>query len=55
VHGNPQLQARLALTTDIDKWKKKFFMVFTRERTILDLSVNPCVPLDLKNLILNPV
>lgn len=40
---------------DVDKWKKKFFIVFTRERGILDLSINPSLQLDIKNMTLNPM
>lgn len=49
-----QQQAKLATSFDVDKWKKKFYLVFTRERGILDLSLNPALPVDLKNLTLDP-
>jgi hypothetical protein len=39
---------------DVDKWKKKFYLVFTRERGTLDLATNPSQPLDHKNLTLDP-
>ena len=39
---------------DVEKWKKKFFLVFTRERGTLDLSQNPSAVLDIKNITLNP-
>jgi hypothetical protein len=38
----------------LDKWKKKFYLVFTRERGVLDLSLYPNLPVDLKNITLNP-
>lgn len=38
---NQQQQAKLMTSFDVDKWKKKFYLVFTRERGILDLSLNP--------------
>ena len=41
-------------SNDLAKWKKKFFLVFMRERGIFDLTVNPSLALDLKNLTLNP-
>ena len=41
-------------SVDVDKWKKKFFLVFTRERGVLDLSLNPNMPIELKNITLNP-
>ncbi len=46
--------ARIKATHDCDKWQKKFFMVFTRERGTLDLSLNPHSQVDLKNMTLNP-
>ena len=46
--------AKVMASNDLDKWKKKFFLVFMRERGIFDLTVNPSLALDLKNLTLNP-
>jgi hypothetical protein len=51
---NPVERARLLAATDTDKWRKKFFLVFSRERGTLDLTLNPQAPLELKNLTLNP-
>lgn len=42
------------ISHDIDRWKKKFFLVFTRERGTLDLSLNPQTVIDVKNMTLNP-
>jgi hypothetical protein len=39
---------------DCEKWKKKFQMVFTRDRGTLDLSLNPQLPVEMKNMTLNP-
>jgi hypothetical protein len=41
---------------DFDKWKKKFFIVFNREK-IIDFVGNPSVSLDQKNIsfALNPI
>ena len=50
----PQEEARVRATHDCDKWKKKFYLVFTRERGTLDLSLNPQAPVDIKNMTLNP-
>lgn len=50
----PQEQAKVKASHDCDKWKKKFNMVFTRDRGTLDLSLNPSLPVDLKNMTLNP-
>jgi hypothetical protein len=50
----PQELAKVKATQDCDKWKKKFQMVFTRERGTLDLSLNPQLPVELKNMTLNP-
>ena len=45
--ANAPLQVRL--THDFEKWHKKFFMVFTREKA-LDMSLNPALPLDKRNI-----
>jgi len=50
----PQEQAKVKTSHDCDKWKKKFQMVFTRDRGTLDLSLNPSLPVELKNMTLNP-
>ena len=50
----PQELAKVKATQDCDKWMKKFQMVFTRERGTLDLSLNPQLPVELKNMTLNP-
>ena len=49
---NASLQARN--THDFDKWKKKFVLVFNREK-LLDLAANPAIPFDFKNLTLKPI
>jgi hypothetical protein len=43
----------MKITHDFEKWKKKFYMVFSREKA-LDLTINPALPLDLKNLTMRP-
>jgi hypothetical protein len=46
--------AKLMTTKDLDKWKKKFQMIFTSNRATLDLSLNPAQPVSIKNITLNP-
>jgi hypothetical protein len=51
---NQQQVAKILVSHDVDRWKKKFYLVFTRERGTLDLSLNPQKQVDLSNMTLNP-
>lgn len=46
--------AKLMATYDLDKWKKKFQIMFTKYRANLDLSLNPAQSLGVTNITLNP-
>jgi len=52
--GDSAKLARLEASNDIDRWRKKFYLIFMRERGLLDLSNNPAAPLELKNMSVNP-
>lgn len=52
--GDAGKLARLEASNDLDRWRKKFFLVFSRERGTLDISQTPSLPLVLQNLSLNP-